>query len=135
MFFQQFSGIGAVIYYTVSIFRMSGSTINPNLCTIIVGLANFFATFVATVLIDRIGRRVLLLISNVFMIACLGVLATFFYLKDYFPETIEHLGWIPLGTLMTFVMAFSLGLGPVPWYAKFLDVALHTLVIFFRVFY
>lgn len=58
MFFQQLSGINAVIFYTVSIFKDAGSTIDGNLCTIIVGVVNFMATFMATVLIDRLGRKV-----------------------------------------------------------------------------
>lgn len=58
MFFQQLSGINAVIFYTVMIFQEAGSTIDGNLCTIIVGIVNFIATFMATVLIDRLGRKV-----------------------------------------------------------------------------
>lgn len=58
MFFQQFSGINAVIFYTVSIFKDAGSTIDENLCTIIVGVVNFAAIFIATILIDRLGRKV-----------------------------------------------------------------------------
>lgn len=58
MFFQQFSGINAVIFYTVQIFKDAGSTIDGNICTIIVGVVNFIATFIATVLIDRLGRKV-----------------------------------------------------------------------------
>lgn len=61
MFFQQFSGINAVIFYTVQIFKDAGSTIDGNICTIIVGVVNFIATFIATVLIDRLGRKVSLL--------------------------------------------------------------------------
>lgn len=60
MFFQQFSGINAVIFYTVQIFKDAGSTIDGNICTIIVGMVNFVATFIATALIDRLGRKVCL---------------------------------------------------------------------------
>lgn len=58
MFFQQLSGINAVIFYTVQIFKDAGSTIDGNVCTIIVGIVNFAATFIATLLIDRAGRKV-----------------------------------------------------------------------------
>lgn len=58
MFFQQFSGINAVIFYTVQIFKDAGSTIDGNICTIIVGIVNFAATFIGIVLIDRLGRKV-----------------------------------------------------------------------------
>lgn len=116
MFFQQFSGINAVIFYTVNIFELSGSSVDSNVSTIIVGLVNFGAVFVATLLIDRLGRKVLLLISDVLMIFCLSVLGVFFYLREYNLELVEDLGWIPLASFMLFVMAFSLGFGPIRKY-------------------
>lgn len=58
MFFQQFSGINAVIFYAEKIFIDAGSKIDSSLCTIILGVVNFIATFVATIFIDRAGRKV-----------------------------------------------------------------------------
>lgn len=113
MFFQQFSGINAVIFYTVTIFELSNSSIDSNLSTIIVGLVNFGAVFVATLLIDRLGRKVLLIISDVLMTICLAVLGGFFYLQKYNAELVHDLGWIPLASFILFVTAFSLGFGPI----------------------
>uniref|UniRef100_A0A1A9ZNK4 Major facilitator superfamily (MFS) profile domain-containing protein n=1 Tax=Glossina pallidipes TaxID=7398 RepID=A0A1A9ZNK4_GLOPL len=114
MFFQQFSGINAVIFYTVSIFKDAGSTIDNNLCTIIVGLVNFIATFMATVLIDRLGRKVLLYISDVAMIMTLFTLGGFFYCKES-GMNITQIGWLPLASFVVYVVGFSLGFGPIPW--------------------
>lgn len=114
MFFQQLSGINAVIFYTVSIFKAAGSSIDENVCTIIVGIVNFGATFVATFLIDRLGRKILLYISEVSMIITLFTLGTFFYLKNIgYP--VETFGWLPLASFVIFVIGFSLGFGPIPW--------------------
>jgi facilitated trehalose transporter len=115
MFFQQLSGINAVIFYTVTIFRMAGSTIEDNLAAIIVGLVNFFATFIATILIDRLGRKVLLYISGCTMIVTLAVLGTFFYLKDVANHDVTAIGWLPLACFVLYVLGFSLGFGPIPW--------------------
>lgn len=115
MFFQQLSGINAVIFYTVKIFREAGSTIDENLCTIIVGAVNFLSTFVATVLIDRLGRKVLLYISNAAMIITLFILGGFFYAKNSEYEGIDNYGWLPLVSFVIFVIGFSLGFGPIPW--------------------
>ncbi|XP_046384302.1 facilitated trehalose transporter Tret1-like isoform X2 [Ischnura elegans] len=82
MFFQQMSGINAVIFYTVSIFREAGTSLDENLCTIVVGVVNFMSTFVATTLIDRLGRKVLLNVSGVAMIISLVALGAFFYAKS-----------------------------------------------------
>lgn len=114
MFFQQLSGINAVIFYTVSIFKAAGSTIDENLCTIIVGIVNFNATFVATLLIDRLGRKALLYISDVAMIITLFILGTFFYLKSSGYD-LSGVGWLPLASFVIFVLGFSLGFGPIPW--------------------
>lgn len=114
MFFQQLSGINAVIFYTVQIFKDAGSTIDENLCTIIVGVVNFIATFVATLLIDRLGRKILIYISNVAMIITLFVLGTFFYYKNSGSD-VSHLGWLPLASFVVYVVGFSLGMGPIPW--------------------
>lgn len=114
MLFQQLSGINAVIFYTVTIFQDAGSSIDENLCTIIVGIVNFLSTFVATILIDRLGRKVLLYISNVCMIVTLMTLGTFFYMR-HAGYDLEHLGWLPLVSFVIFVIGFSLGFGPIPW--------------------
>lgn len=114
MLFQQMSGINAVIFYTVKIFREAGSSIDENLCTIIVGAVNFLSTFVATVLIDRLGRKVLLYISNAAMIVTLMILGLFFYMKHLEYDLSEY-GWLPLASFVIFVIGFSLGFGPIPW--------------------
>ncbi|CAG2053945.1 unnamed protein product [Timema podura] len=114
MFFQQLSGINAVIFYTVQIFQDAGSTIDKNLCTIIVGVVNFGSTFIATILIDRLGRKILLYISAAAMTVALAALGTFFYLKDNKYDVTEF-GWLPLASFVIFVIGFSLGYGPVPW--------------------
>ena len=53
MLFQQLSGINAVMFYSVSIFKDSGSSIDSNLATIILGIVNICATIISNVLIDR----------------------------------------------------------------------------------
>ncbi|EDW61315.2 uncharacterized protein Dvir_GJ20366, isoform B [Drosophila virilis] len=114
MFFQQLSGINAVIFYTVQIFQDAGSTIDGNVCTIIVGVVNFAATFIATILIDRAGRKVLLYVSNVMMVLTLFVLGGFFYCKSSGMDT-SNVGWLPLSCFVIYILGFSLGFGPIPW--------------------
>lgn len=114
MFFQQMSGINAVIFYTTSIFQMAGSTIDKDLCTIIVGIVNFISTFIATVLIDRLGRKVLLYVSAVSMFVTLSILGTYFYLL-HLQIDVSAFGWMPLASFVIYVLGFSLGLGPIPW--------------------
>ncbi|XP_012278618.1 facilitated trehalose transporter Tret1 [Orussus abietinus] len=114
MFFQQTSGINAVIFYTVTIFKDAGSTIDGYVGTILVGVMNFVATFIATALIDRLGRKILLYASSVAMIITLTTLGIFFYLKSS-GHDVTHIGWLPLACLIVYALGFSLGMGPIPW--------------------
>lgn len=114
MIFQQFSGINAVIFYAQSIFKEAGSSMNDSEGPIIIGCVNFIATFVATLLIDRLGRKVLLYISSVVMVISLALLGVFFYLKATGVDMAAY-DVMPLVCLMGYVMAFSMGFGPIPW--------------------
>ncbi|XP_048001750.1 facilitated trehalose transporter Tret1-2 homolog isoform X2 [Leguminivora glycinivorella] len=114
MFFQQFSGINAVIFYTNQIFTAAGSNIDPVIATIIVGVVQTLATYVSSLLIEKAGRRILLLQSCVIMGLCLIILGIFFKLQqDKYDVT--AFGWIPLLCLVLFIVSFSLGFGPIPW--------------------
>jgi facilitated trehalose transporter len=66
MLLQQFSGINSIIYFIVFIFQDSGSTIDTNLSTVIVGIVQLLATIGSMFLVDRAGRRLLLLFSGFF---------------------------------------------------------------------
>ncbi|KAL1122402.1 hypothetical protein AAG570_003806 [Ranatra chinensis] len=118
MFFQQLSGINAVIFYTVKIFQDAGSTIDSNLSAIIVGVVNFASIFVATFLIDRLGRKPLLQVSGLSMLLTLTVLGGYFYVKDEYADgtvDVTPYGWLPLTSFVIFVVGFSIGYGPIPW--------------------
>jgi facilitated trehalose transporter len=67
MLLQQFSGIKSIIYFILFIFQASGSTMDTNLSTVIVGIVQLLATIGSMFLVDRAGRRLLLLFSGFFM--------------------------------------------------------------------
>lgn len=69
----------------------------------------------ATILIDRLGRKILLYMSSVAMTLTLGTLGTFFYMREEANVDVEAYGWIPLACLVIYVVGFSVGFGPVPW--------------------
>ena len=88
--------------------------IDAHTSTIIVGLVNFFSTFLATIFIDKLGRKVLLFISSGTMTLMLVVFGAYFYFKSNGYPVSEY-GWIPLMSFVTFVLGFSAGFGPIPW--------------------
>jgi hypothetical protein len=55
------------------------------------------------------------MISVIFMTICLFVLGAYFFMVDNDSESIENLGWLPLTSLCIFLIAYSIGYGPLPW--------------------
>lgn len=110
---QQITGINTVIYYAPTIFKFAGlsSASVAILASVGVGVVNVILTVVAMQLIDRVGRRPLLLISLAGMSLSLIVLGLAFKL----PQLSASLGWIAVTSLMLYVGSFAVGLGPVFW--------------------
>ncbi|KAK8769053.1 solute carrier family 2, facilitated glucose transporter member 8-like [Amblyomma americanum] len=116
MFAQQLSGINAVMFYAVSIFQSAGTTIPPEDCMVIIGVVQVVATLGATMVMDKGGRRVLLLTSAALLALSLGVLGGYHYVKSTKgDEAVETIGWLPLVCLSLFIIGFSCGMGPIPW--------------------
>jgi SP family galactose:H+ symporter-like MFS transporter len=111
--FQQVSGINTVIYYAPTIFQMAGlkAASVAILATVGVGMINVIMTLVAIWLLDRRGRRPLLLMGLAGMILSLGSMGLAFRL----PTSSGIVSWIAMGSLMVYVGSFAIGLGPVFW--------------------
>lgn len=71
--FNQLSGINALLYYLNDIFAAAGGSLSADMQAVIIGLVNALFTVVGMLLIDRLGRRTLLLIGSAGMAACLSV--------------------------------------------------------------
>jgi sugar porter (SP) family MFS transporter len=106
--FNQLAGINAILYYLNDIFGMAGfSKASGDLQAILVGAMNLMATLLALAVIDRIGRKTLLLIGAVGMAFCLsGVAAVFF--------THLHLRAL-LWLLVAYIAFFAISQGAVIW--------------------
>ncbi|XP_042896983.1 facilitated trehalose transporter Tret1 [Parasteatoda tepidariorum] len=115
MFFQQFSGVNAIMFYCAKIFENAKSSMDSIQATIVVAVVQVIATLAASLLMDKAGRKILLMTSSVFMAISLIIFGGFSFAK-YEDETIVlKYGWVPLLCLMSFIAAFSLGFGPAPW--------------------
>jgi MFS transporter, SP family, galactose:H+ symporter len=110
---QQITGINTVIYYAPTIIQSAGipSASGAILATAGIGVVNFLMTIVAMRLIDRVGRRPLLLTGIAGMIVSLGVLG--FVFRSHEPST--ALGWLATIILMAYVASFAISLGPIFW--------------------
>jgi sugar porter (SP) family MFS transporter len=110
--FQQITGINTVIYYAQTILESTGfGDVASILATVGIGVINVVMTVVAILLLDRVGRRPLLIGGLVGMFGMLLVLGGVFYL----PGLGGALGYLATGSLMLYVAFFAIGLGPVFW--------------------
>uniref|UniRef100_A0A0E0H9L1 Major facilitator superfamily (MFS) profile domain-containing protein n=1 Tax=Oryza nivara TaxID=4536 RepID=A0A0E0H9L1_ORYNI len=105
---QQLSGINSVFYFSSTVFRSVG--VPPNLANICMGIANLSGSIVAMLLMDKLGRKVLLSGSFLGMAFAMGLQAV--------GANRHHLGsasvYLSVGGMLLFVLTFSLGAGPVP---------------------
>ncbi|KAL7302250.1 hypothetical protein TKK_0004921 [Trichogramma kaykai] len=114
MIFQQLSGINAVIFYAEGIFKAAGSKIDPKLSMILVSSVQCGMALVAAGIVEKAGRKLMLIFSAAVMSCSLTAIGVYFKLKDEEID-VSTLGWLPLASLVIFMIAFSLGMGPIPW--------------------
>lgn len=106
--FNQLIGINAVLYYLNDIFAMAGfDRTSQNAQAVAVGATMLIATLIALSLIDRFGRRTLLLVGSVGLAVCLAAIGTIFYIHQY-----QHL---LLMFLVGYVAFFAFSQGAVIW--------------------
>ncbi|XP_024974889.1 plastidic glucose transporter 4-like [Cynara cardunculus var. scolymus] len=107
--FQQLAGINAVVYYSTSVFRSAGVA-SDVAASALVGAANVFGTMIATSLMDKKGRKSLLITSFTGMAASMLLLSLSFTWKVLAPYS----GPLAVIGTVLYVLSFSLGAGPVP---------------------
>ncbi|HEX8918706.1 MAG TPA: sugar porter family MFS transporter [Chloroflexota bacterium] len=109
--FQQFVGINTVIYYAPTIFGYAGfkSASGAILATSVVGIVNVVATVVSLLLVDRMGRRPLLLWGVA------GIVVTLTALGITFAIGPSNAGFLVLICLLAYIVSFAIGMGPVFW--------------------
>jgi SP family myo-inositol transporter-like MFS transporter 13 len=124
MFFQQFCGFNTLMYYSSTLFKIVGFS-NPIAVGTVVAGVNWIFTVLSIVVIDRIGRRRILLWTMWGMPVCLTVAAITFKWIPLDQHTLEltntNIGWpayLVLVCMILFVAFYAAGLGCVPWQAN-----------------
>lgn len=112
---QQLSGVNGIGFYASTIFRESGTKINENVAVIILSAVQFIASGLAPIVADRWGRKTLLLCSSAASALFLFAFALYRYGTENQIQAISSLHWLPLTSLLGYLIAFCFGLGPIPW--------------------
>jgi sugar porter (SP) family MFS transporter len=106
--FCQLAGINAILYYLNDIFALAGaSRVSGDLQAVAVGATNLVATLLAMSVIDKFGRKKLLLVGTVGLAVCLTIISILFF-------TNSHLSWL-VWLLMLYIGFFAISQGAVIW--------------------
>ncbi|XP_044268849.1 facilitated trehalose transporter Tret1-like isoform X1 [Tribolium madens] len=111
---QQFSGVTVILYFTQNIFHEAGSVIPPEVCSIIVGAVQFVVSTISPPFLDKVGKKLLLLIALAGTITCEIVLGVYFYLQKN-GDDVSGISWLPILSLVVFIAFYNFGLGSIPW--------------------
>ena len=127
MSFQELVGISAVTFYGGTIFQIAGIS-NPNqVAAGAIGVISVLATTMGLLLMDVLGRKILLLISSTFALIATLSMGTYFYVTDSqscdLNNTVvglpvvcsEGFNWLAILSIVLYVIGFSLGWGGIPW--------------------
>lgn len=108
--FQQFSGIFVIIVYAAKVSTEAGVSMDPFLCTVLIGVTRVVATLLVAYILDTLGRKPPSIFSGVGMLVCMFGLA----LCIYFPP-IEGLKWLPTALILTYIFTSTLGFLTMPF--------------------
>uniref|UniRef100_A0A182W7L4 Major facilitator superfamily (MFS) profile domain-containing protein n=1 Tax=Anopheles minimus TaxID=112268 RepID=A0A182W7L4_9DIPT len=115
MALNQFSGIFAILTYAGTIFQMSGTGIDPNVALVLVAVINICGNVTSFTIIDRVGRKILLLLSASGVGLALAVLGVHSYLliNGYDLRGVE---WLPVLALSLTLFLAAIGITNVPFF-------------------
>lgn len=112
MFFQQLVGINSVIYFLPQVF-IKGFGFDPSQAiwiSIGIGIVNFVVTILATMIMDKFNRRVLLMFGSVVMTAALGILTILNYTLS-----VQQAAIPTMLLIATYIFGFAISWGPIAW--------------------
>jgi SP family arabinose:H+ symporter-like MFS transporter len=105
---SQFSGINAIMYYSTEIFKnATGNADAAFASSVWIGLVNLVATFIAIGLVDKAGRKPLLLIGNAIQVVALAIVGFIYAHNPHSPALL----WF----VILYTAAFAMAMGPLPW--------------------
>lgn len=115
MVLQEFSGVLAVLAYAQSIFDEAGSSLSSELSAIVLGAIQFFMSFSSPLFVDKLGRRILFMISTTGMAIGHTIFGVYFYIKENTNQSVESFSWVPIVLLVAFITSYNSGCGVLPY--------------------
>lgn len=111
---QQLCGSQAILGYSQSIFQEIGGDFGASETAIIMGVVQLIAAIFSSSVVDRLGRRPLMLVSTAGAAISLLIVGTFFFVKSRDVD-VSTISWLPITAIMVFITTFTLGIATVPF--------------------
>lgn len=108
LFFLQFSGIGGILTNLSDIMSSAGLNFDPNYQSGIAIMSQLLAVFIGSLLMDKIGRKIVWILSSAIAAIALLLMAL--------NEKLNLSAIFPLICIFTYLFGFSIGIGPIPWF-------------------
>lgn len=102
-----------MLFYSETIFKKAGSSLDSAIATILIGFVMFVSSLISPFFVDSSGRKVLLLVSAAGMAVSLTTMGIYFFLDGR--DLMAGFGWLPVTTLITFIIFYCVGFGPLPF--------------------
>ncbi|KAF5273110.1 hypothetical protein FQA39_LY07600 [Lamprigera yunnana] len=111
---QQFSGLSAIIVYTQYIFLLAGGNLSASSSAIIYSGVLFAMASICSFVVDKLGRRHLMIFSSIGTAIALFVEAIYFFLLFETDMDVTNFSWVPLAGMMLYIFTCTCGLGILP---------------------
>lgn len=111
----QFSGIAAIESYTEEILHEADTELSAGIAVIILSVIQLIAGMCASALVDRVGRKPLLLLTTLLSGISLTIAGAFYYLKFNLLLNMAQYGWVLHASVMAYELIIALGLNPLPY--------------------
>ncbi|XP_034837077.1 facilitated trehalose transporter Tret1-like [Maniola hyperantus] len=112
--FQHCSGVMVVVFFAGTIFEIAGSTMESNISMLIIAAFQMIGSFIGPFVVERSGRKVLLVVSSCICSLAMFFLGLYFYLDHVGNPVIDKIKWFPLAVLILFFIGYDSGLGIIP---------------------
>ncbi|XP_046973109.1 facilitated trehalose transporter Tret1-like [Vanessa cardui] len=111
----QLSGIDVLLFYMEELLLKVGTKMSPSDGTIIMGVVQVVTSFITPLVVDRLGRKLLMWTTSLGLTIFLGIIGVYALLDSHYHYNVESWAFLPLLCLIVYMILFTLGVGPVPW--------------------
>ncbi|GBP62351.1 Facilitated trehalose transporter Tret1 [Eumeta japonica] len=112
---QQLCGSAAVVAYAQNIFGKTNGLLEAHEQSMILGLVQVCTCVLSVILVDRVGRKPLLLLSALGVGLMNGTLGTYYFFQAADKDSVGHLHWVPLAAILIYIVCYAIGLSTVPY--------------------